>query len=163
MALYKKYFNKGVFGDFVVEKLKERLDIDIEIWSMQELLTSLTVPSFYNDKGLNFYMQLWNETMNEMDPNLRPMFLYRLKLEIERDIGYRVKNQEVFEKLCFGIKDKYDVVVMEGYCKNCNCYMYGTGSLLEYLEIAAAASFESVMARCTNCNSDSVIVQRPPW
>ena len=162
-ALYKKYLDRGVFGDFVVGKLRERVDINIEIWSMQELLSILTVPSFDNDKDLKFYMQLWNETMNEMDPNLRPLILYRLKLEFERDIGYRVKNQDIFEKLCFEIRDKYDMVVMEGYCKNCNCYMYGAASLVEYLEIAGAAPSESIMGRCTNCNSDSAIVQKPLW
>jgi hypothetical protein len=158
-ALYKKYFDKGVFEDFVVDRIRETLDMNMEIWSMQELLRSLTIPSFYDDKDLKVHMQLWNETLNEMDPNLRPMFLYKLKLEIEREMEYRIKNQDVFEKLCFEIRDKYDMIVMEGYCKNCNLYMYGTGSLLEYLQVIGAAPSEYVMAKCTNCNNDSAIVQ----
>jgi hypothetical protein len=37
-ALYKKYFDKGVFEDFVVDRIRETLDMNMEIWSMQELL-----------------------------------------------------------------------------------------------------------------------------
>ena len=108
-------------------------------------------------------MQLWNETLNEMDPYLRPMFLYRLKVEIEREMGYRIKKPGCIRKLCFEIRDKYDMIVMEGYCKNCNLNMYRTGSLLEYLQIIGVAPFEYVMAKCINCNSDSAIVQGPGY
>jgi hypothetical protein len=67
---------------------------------------------------------------------------------------YHVISHQNFERVRFDIKEKYDMVIMEGHCRNCNQYWYRGGNIVEYLKAIALHPTNPIMARCPTCNID---------
>jgi hypothetical protein len=64
--LYRKFKEMGVFGEFVVDTLKNRINSDAPIWTMRELLVSLNFTDEDNTSNPELYRNLWIETTNQM-------------------------------------------------------------------------------------------------
>jgi hypothetical protein len=103
-------------------------------------------------------VDLWNETLDELEPEARDLVLYHIKLEIERRMGDLVEDLASFEKTRFKIRTRYDYVALEGNCKKCkNCFSLGL-MLRDYLKVANLFPSEPVTGNCPNCKDyDSVV------
>jgi hypothetical protein len=103
-------------------------------------------------------VDLWNETLDELKPEDKNVVLHHIKLEIERRMEDRVEDLASFEKTRFDIRTRYDLVAVQGNCKECkNCYSLGL-ELRPYLKIANLLPSEPITGDCVLCKThDSVV------
>jgi hypothetical protein len=107
-----------------------------------------------------FFVDLWNETLDELDPEARNLVLYRIKLEIERRMEDRVESLATFEKTCFEARDRYDKVALEGNCKKCGCCISLAIPLRAYLDLANILPSEPIIGNCVSCKNDDSLVYK---
>ena len=98
-SLYKKYKARGVFGEFIMDRLRESLESISEINTLGELRYSSLIIFHTNDaaKG-RLYLDLWNETFNEMSPSVQELLLFHMKMEIEQRMMHRAMAPQKYEK-----------------------------------------------------------------
>jgi hypothetical protein len=150
-ALYKKYKEKGVFGSFVVDPLRERLDSNSQTRDIQELFHRIGVLYVDDDDQSEFFRDLWHEALNELDAKTRDLVLHNIKLEIERRMEAKAQDLSKFEQARFLIKHKHDTVALEGYCDRCNTRYPIAIGLEGYLYIANFIPSKPVKAECYLC------------
>ncbi|HEY6885449.1 MAG TPA: hypothetical protein VI278_15555 [Nitrososphaeraceae archaeon] len=157
-ALYKKYKEKGVFGSFVVDELRRKFDSNLQTRDIHGLFQRIGVIYSNDIEKATFFVDLWNETLDELKPEDKNLVLHHIKLEIERRMEDRVEDLASFEKTRFDTRNSYDFVAVQGNCKNCkNCYSMGL-EIRGYLKIANLLPFEPIIGKCVLCKSDDSYV-----
>ena len=147
-----------MFGSFVVDEFRRRLNSNVQTRDMRELFQRIGVVYNSDIEKAKFFVDLWNETLDELDPESRKLVLYNIKLEIERRMEDRIEGHATFEKARFEIRNRYDFVAIEGNCKKCKiCFSLGI-DLRSYLNVANLFPTEPVTGDCVKCNTyDSVV------
>jgi hypothetical protein len=150
-ALYKKYKEKGVFGSFVVDEFRRRLDSNVQTRDMRGLFHRIGVIYNNNIDQARFFVDLWNETLDELNPEARNLVLHHIKLERERRMEDIVEDLADFEKTRFESRNRYDEVALEGNCTKCKrCYSNAL-PLRPYLDLVNILPSEPVTANCILC------------
>jgi hypothetical protein len=157
-TLYKKFIDKGVFDDYVVDVLRRRINSDIPIPDIYELLGCLAIPVIINREKARYYTQLWQETFNEMDQETQRFILHSIKLRIEAKMEREAIFREGFEYVRFEYRDRYDMVTVEGHCKNCGEDMNVGMEIIYYLERTQAPSEGPILGNCPKCKSESSVI-----
>jgi predicted metal-binding protein len=99
------------------------------------------------------FVDLWNETLDELKSEDKNLVLHHIKFEIERRMEDRVEDLASFEKTRFDMGARYNYVALEGNCKICkNCYSLGV-ELQNYLKIANLLPSEPITGDCVLCNA----------
>ena len=80
------------------------------------------------------FTRLWDETITELEPNIKSLVLYNLKLAFEQDIQDHVKAYQSYEKKWFDSKNDYKVVAVQCSCTNCNAYTPAVMDVMQYRE-----------------------------
>ena len=110
-------------------------------------------------KSREVFMDLWNETFEDLDKKARSLVLFQMKLSAERRFedtkGFLTRE---YEEMRFKNRDDYERIVVEGSCKRC-----GTGpAVLPYLEyrkrFAAVAPYGSIKLDCRTCNTKGSLI-----
>jgi hypothetical protein len=123
-----------LFGN-IVGLLKNSLnDEDILIDDVSDLLHNLTTSNFKEQNSKVIFTSLWDETITELEPKIKRLVLYKLKLSIERDIQDHVKAYQPYEKIWFSFKGDHRVVAVECSCTNRENYTPAVIGLMEYKE-----------------------------
>jgi Zn finger protein HypA/HybF involved in hydrogenase expression len=156
-TLHRKFKEKGVYGEFVVEILRNRINSNAPIWNMTELFGSLlfTQESISNPE---LYRDLWKETMNQMPNTVKILLLHELKLDIERRMFELVKDVKSYERLRYDLREKYDILAMEAKCEKCHYVFCIEISILEYLEISEPKRYDEASNICPKCKSHNSII-----
>ncbi len=157
-ALYKKFIDRGVFDDFVVDVLRRRINSDNPILDIYELLGCLAIPVITNREKARYFTQLWQETFNEMDPETQQFLLHSLKLRIEAKMEREAKFPQGFEYVRFKFRDRYDMVTVEGHCKNCDEDMNVGIRIKYYIERTQAPSEDPILGNCPTCKTESSVI-----
>lgn len=158
LALFRKFKEKGLFGDFVVGSLRRRFHSADKTKDEIALFQRMGVYYIDDEKKSEFFVDLWDETLNEMDPHTKKLLLHYIKLDMERKMLDGSKNPENFENRRFELRDRYDMVTVEGVCKNCNsCFSIGI-PLQGYLKIANVLPSDPAMTKCVLCHTDDSYV-----
>jgi hypothetical protein len=99
LKLYKKYKDRGVFGEFFMDRLKDTLEPHYEIkmargaWEMQHTFL-ITIG---DSNKLNLLGDLWEETLYEMTPCERESLLFGMNSEIsQRTTGMYVSSKPTY-------------------------------------------------------------------
>src|SRR5215831_1706505 len=74
-TLYKKYKDRGVFGEFIMDPLRESLG-RLEIKALRGLYSS---SAFFLTKDMNkrkLYLDIWDEAFNEMTTKIQELLLF---------------------------------------------------------------------------------------
>jgi hypothetical protein len=122
------------FGN-IINLLKNTLnDEDNSIDDISALLYNLITCNFKEQNTKVIFNSLWDETITELDPKIRNLVLYDLKLAFEQDIGNYVKAYQSYEKMWFNYKGDHRVVAVECSCTNCEYYTPAIMGLMEYKE-----------------------------
>lgn len=127
-ALHRKYKERGVFGEFIMDRLRQSLESHSEIKTMGELLYSSLIVFRTSDasKG-NLYLDLWDETFKEMSSFVQGLLLFNMKMEIEQRMAHWAKAPQTYEKACFRVVGER----LWNFCKYCmNAFstLYGSRS-----------------------------------
>jgi len=90
LSLYKKYKDRGVFGEFFMDRLKDALEPHSEIkakrglWEMQHNM----LISIGDSNKINLFWELWEETFFEMTSDDKLILLSAMHNEISRKIDH---------------------------------------------------------------------------
>ena len=127
---------RNLFGN-IVNLLKNPLnDEEILINDVSDLLHNITTCNFNEQNARVIFTKLWDETIKGLEPKVKELVLYNLKLSLERDIQNHVNAYQSYEKTWFDNKNDPKVVAVECSCTNTNCEYYTPAvmGLMEYKE-----------------------------
>ena len=156
---FKKCKERNVFGNIIA--MFRRGVCEVNLIKMADLFQYIWSLDFAEVKDRIYFNNLFDETINELEPEIQKLVLYALKLNIERkmkDISY---NFERFEKKRFGIRKDYDKVALECLCGICKRLVYIKLDLLDYRKRITNSYFELasvILAKCQQCKTDSLII-----
>ena len=95
---------RNLFGN-IVNLLKNALnDEEIPINDISDLLHDITTFNFKEQNSKVIFTKLWDETIKGLEPKVKDVVLYNLKLSLERDIQDHVKAYQSYEKWWFDFK-----------------------------------------------------------
>jgi hypothetical protein len=126
----------NLFGN-IVNMLKNALnDKETLIDDISDLLNSITTCNFKDQNSKVIFTSLWDETIIELEPKIKNVVFYNLKLAFERDIQDHVKAFQPYEKMWFKYKSDNRVVAVECSCTNreCDCYTPAAMDIMQYKE-----------------------------
>jgi hypothetical protein len=127
---------RNLFGN-IVNLLKNALnDEEIPINDVSDLLHNLTTCNFKDQNSKVIFTKLWDETIKGLEPKVKNLVLYNLKLSLERDIQNHVKAYVEYEKMWFNYRSDHRVIAVECSCTNCDCECYTPAviGVMEYKE-----------------------------
>jgi hypothetical protein len=97
-------YEKNFLGEYV-EYFREVLDNRI-VMTFGEFFQYILLPRLKDkDKGAR-YLRLWSDTINELEPQVKELVLYNLKLDLERRMERQVEFYKNYEQVRFAIRDK---------------------------------------------------------
>jgi hypothetical protein len=152
LGLYTKYRQRGVFGEFVIDILRARLnDSNAKIMNMKELFLNLGVLHFTDKDKATLHSELWSETMNELDEEMKKYVLQNIKLEIEQEMERQVKYIRGFEELRYQLRNQPNILALEGVCQSCGLPSPIQIEIIEYLENTKLLPSDPILVRCRIC------------
>lgn len=157
LRFIKNYKARGVFGEFIMDRLRESLESYSEIKTLGELQYSSLIIFHTNDaaKG-RLYLDLWNETFNEMSPIVQELLLFHMKMEIEQRMMRRAMAPQKYEKYRMNFVHLSPVLTMEGYCRNCNLDYPVVMQVLVYHEKTNFLPNDPIIYECPQCKNNSM-------
>jgi hypothetical protein len=127
---------RNLFGS-IVNLLKNALnDEEIPINDVSDLLHNITTCNFREQNSKVIFTKLLDETIKGLEPKVKDIVLYNLKLSLERDIQNHINAYQTYERMWFNNKSDPNVVAVECSCTNTNCGYYTPVviGLMEYKE-----------------------------
>jgi len=130
-ALFKKIKDKGVFDKFI-HHIIDLYNSNISIKNIPHLFTYAVGMEFKDKEVSKNVLDLYRETIQELDPEDQAIVLYQLKLSTER--RFEDKNSYLskhYEKQRFMFRADHKSVVLEGNCESCK---QTTVKIISYFE-----------------------------
>jgi hypothetical protein len=153
LALTNKLVKNNLFEHFI-DGILQSMERNIPFSNLEDLFDHAVINEF-DEKDSKRYLELRKEAFNELDPDMKKYFMHIQKLEIERKMFGIANNIKGFEKMVFDLRNDYEKVAAEGYCKYCQLYFPLAFSLLDYVELA---NFVDNMAiTCPECKNNEAI------
>jgi len=148
---YRKCKERGLFED-LLEYYRKVGGAPVLLLGRPEFTRNLTLVPTYNRE----FWKLWNDTVMELDSDIREHLFYHIKLEIERKAEEGCHAFGTFERVRYKTKDRPEFVTIEGQCKNCKGYVSAAFPLNEYLQevLKAYPSEVVVFKQCPACKND---------
>jgi hypothetical protein len=158
--LFKKFKDRGLFSDFVINLLAETLLSDTQMRHVQDLVYRI-VSKTDDLEQVKLFHSLRNETLNEMYPHEREPVLLLLKSDIERNTMLRVRSRRVYEEVLLrSSKESPETLAVEGYCKGCRVSVGALVDTVEYLDAILYLPDEPIKKPCPTCNKDSLLIPK---
>jgi hypothetical protein len=159
LNLYNKFKDKGVFGEIIVDNIKE-ISASSNARNIDEFFERNFIYTKDQEKR-KIFVESWKQTMDELDPQTKKLAMYDFKLEIESKLKERVQDFKTFEDMRFEFRDRYDKVILIGNCNKCHGVFTGNGDLLEYIEAYNSSSKHNVWTNCKRCHIGEIILEKP--
>jgi hypothetical protein len=161
---YSKFFNKcmkmGVF-DYVVNQMRLMISANLPLINIEKIDSdSDNVNVYFNPTYIEnnlHLLEIWIETIKELDPSIRRLVLYHKKLEIEETMETKASNTKGYEKMRYKISDDFDKVALEAYCENCGGHYTSVAlDLIDYIGHIADLLCDplSLHVKCPICNGE---------
>jgi len=162
-ALFKKYIERGLFDEFGIDILISRLNSSMKIKTIDDLVHRLDLLYFDNTEKALLYADLLDDTLTELDPNVKVLLFYEIKLLLEQGMATRIQvHHKEFEQQRFELRECPDRIVLEAKCKNCtNSYLVVDSEIIYYLRKRNFAPNTPVpTSECSECQERSLILPR---
>jgi hypothetical protein len=152
----KKMRQKGEFGRFIsiFKKVIDSKSIsNVEDFTLI-LQSTVNLNFFHNPAYALLSVNTWEETVKELEPEIRKLFLYEQKLAIDVNMGSKARTLE-YEKLRLDLIGDVELVALEGYCNECKQFVLVKMKILEYYRRLAYAhtSLDGLAMTCSKCES----------
>jgi hypothetical protein len=157
--LMEKFRFQDAFEDFIANPLRVRVaDPRWHIDSMSELIDSLSIPYSADDSKTNHFYDLWIETLNELEVSQRDTVMQYVKLNLGRMIEEQLRYLRGYEELRFSLRDRPDMLAVEGICNRCNRPHPATMNLFDYIKIEISPPMlnERNCPWCSSSNTASI-------
>jgi hypothetical protein len=155
--LIKKIYEKGLFGNYIsnLQKVLDSKDIpNIEAFA-RRLQQTLSV-TFQT----RLFVNAWEDTINELEPEIRKLFLYDQKLNIDIKMGAKAMSKE-YEKLRLELIGETERIALEGFCSECRRRYVFPMKIMEYTRRLANAHLITLAIRCPKCKANQRTLQLP--
>ena len=149
-SFFKKCYERKAFDD-IVGLFREILSSDQILSDTRDLLQELVRLEFKDKDKAVFFLNLWNETLEELDMEVKNLFMYQLKLEIEGRMAVQVIGTKFYEETHYSHRDRPDLVTLECFCTKCNLFVPAGIRLLQYRK--AHAYGKPITAECPSCQT----------
>lgn len=160
----KKMHEKGHLGHYI--SILKKVINSKSIRNIEEFVSILqrTVNITFFHKPVNalIYMTAWKETLEELEPEVRKLYLNELKLYIDGIINSSSLTLG-YEKLRFTLIADVEVVALEGYCTECKQRPVLQMKIVRYYQRLAHAftPLNGLVMKCPKCNSPHKTLQLP--
>ena len=145
--------DKGLFVKYL-ELLLCAFEKGQSFSNMNDLFDDMWRLVSFNEEDSKKYEELRKVAFEQLSSDAKKYFMHKQKLEIERKMFGIANNLRGFEELSFKIRNDYDKLAVEGYCKNCKLYFPLALSLLEY---QVASQGGPMMVTCPKCKVEKAI------
>jgi hypothetical protein len=151
----EKMYEKGKFAHYV-SILKKVIDSksvnNIEEFALL-LQRTVNLRFFHNPANALLFVDTWEETIKELEPEIRKLFLHEQKLGIDVKMATRVRTLE-YEKLRLTLIGDVEQVALESYCNECKQRVVHQMKILQYYRRLAHAHTElnGLAMKCPTCN-----------
>jgi hypothetical protein len=116
----KKVYEKGHFG-YYISIYKKVIDSG-SIWNIRKfnllLLDTVNLRFFYSPINRHIFVNIWQEVIEELDPEVRKSVLYEVKLSLDSVMG-AIANTSEYEKLRLALIGDVDTIALEGTVHMC--------------------------------------------
>lgn len=153
---YDKCKKAGIFEGVVAAHSKV-IKSDFPITHLPGFLQHLMIRSM--DKEYNqVIVQLWKDSLNELEAPIKAHFLHNFKLELELRMRTKIGDFRGYEKMRFKTRNNYNIVSLQGICLSCNNYTSLGLELVQYLEEIHLNPRSNVHLPCPECRTDDNLV-----
>jgi hypothetical protein len=119
-ALFRKCNERGVFHKMVKHVFNLAHSTSRPVQNMNQLFEYALDFGFKEKRERTYFLELWFETIEELNQEVQQLILYQMKLSAERRFeDSLVYNDREYEKLRFDSRDNYEIIVVEGVCEKC--------------------------------------------
>jgi hypothetical protein len=153
--IFKKYKEKGVFGNFVVDRIGEFLASSSHIETMNDVIESISVLRTKMGKA-ELFIELWQQTWNELNNPTRQKLLYHFKSDIELRMSKQAYSPEDYEEHRMALRNELEVLALEAFCRNCGAYNYAVVQLVPYLRRRKIPQSGLKTVVCAECKTQNV-------
>jgi hypothetical protein len=157
----KKLHDKGQFSIYVTI-FRKLIDSNYvtDIVSFVKLLQNLVNIKFVHSLSFVF---AWEETLDELEPEIKKLFLHDQKLIFDTVMGHGALTKE-YEDLRYKIREDPENIVIEGFCSGCNKMGVIEMNITQYYRRVAYADDverKGLLYACPNCNARPRTLQLP--
>lgn len=160
----KKMHEKGYFGHYV-SILKKVINSE-SIPNIEEfasiLQRTVNIRFFRQRANAVIYMGTWEETINELEDEVRRLYFYDLKLSIDVRVDKKSTTSE-YERLRLSLLGDVEVIALEGYCTECKQRSVLQMKIVRYYWRLAHAftPLNGLAMQCPKCNSPRNTLRLP--
>jgi hypothetical protein len=147
---YKKCKQQGKFGS-MVEFFREPLTIGLPVMTIHSYFDYVTVIENMSTDDKGYFLDLADQTIEELRPEVKDLVVYQIKLEFERTMLSKSHFKKGYEKLRFQSRDLHNAVVVEAHCTKCDHYTSVVILYLEYIKLAKKAIPRPITLTNQNC------------
>jgi hypothetical protein len=158
--LFNKYMQKGLFIEFLFDVFIYRLTQGKEVMTTDNLFAGLDLRAFADPRKAKLHAEMLVEALNELDPDLRQLLFHDLKLEYQEAMrsGVKIYHSD-FEHGCFDLRDRPDMIVLEGKCLNCHSYLLIKCQIMYYIKKSNLSPRTPISGiKCSECKEDNCIL-----
>jgi hypothetical protein len=135
--IYFKKCRENKLIEKLVEYIKRRfMEFDQEpvAFNFNDFLTYAILPRVPYEKGNKELWILWRKSLFELYDHDRELFLYQIKLTIERLRENQIRDYATYENIAYDHRGDYTVLIIELRCYSCGKYNFLKTGVIDYLE-----------------------------
>jgi hypothetical protein len=160
----KKMHEKGYFGHYV--SILKKVINSKSIPNIEEFASILqytvNIQFFHQSANALNYMGTWEETINELEAEVRKLYFYDLKLSIDVKVDKKSITSE-YEKRRLSLLGDVEVIALEGYCAERKQRSVLQMKITKYYWRLAHAftPLNGLAMQCPKCNSPHKTLRLP--
>jgi hypothetical protein len=153
----EKIHDKNLFGNYisVFQRALDSKEIT-DIGSFARVIQNLISPLFQR----RLFVRVWEETIDELDPQTRQLYVYEQKLAIDVKMGSKAWSKD-YEILRLGLRENVEEVALEGICNECHERSAFHMKIIEYTNRLANADRLRPYIKCPKCDVHERTLQIP--
>jgi hypothetical protein len=157
--LFRKIKVKGLFAK-LVDHIILLCNSNLSIQSMGHLYQRLLDFGFQAEEDRRTFLKLFHETIEELEPGVKELVLYQMKLTAERRFEFKKRYlSRSYERERFKHRDDYENIVLEGDCESCKMGSIVVWDYIEYRKIFSSLNRKDpIRLDCGNCRAKSSFV-----
>jgi hypothetical protein len=138
---------------YLVDYMIELLELGNSIIDISDLINQTLMFRHTDATFIDKYNALWQETLNELEPKVKELVMFRIKLLYEQRMKERAYDLAQFELDRYNAREKFDKLVLQCGCSSCPRVSYDTIDLVEYMTRYHLHGYSALEMDCPACKA----------
>lgn len=166
--IYFKKCRENQLIEKLVKYIKRRfMEFEQEpiAFNFNDFLLYAIIPNVpYEEKNKELWI-LWKDSIFQLPTDYRNLFLFQLKLTIERLRENQIRDKESYENIAYDFRGDYNTLVVELRCFSCGKYNFLKIGIIDFLEgiFVDKSVFEKYLSGkrygCIYCRKNKFIIE----